>query len=70
MLLPTVASTTRTPSRRSSGTSVATTFSMPPYPGGGTGSHGPAFISTVSFRGKGRNSFGWLLPTQPEAYPP
>lgn len=43
----TVASTTRTPALVSSGTSVATTVSIPPYPSGGTGSHGPAFIKTV-----------------------
>ena len=39
-----MASTTRTPRLRSSGTSAASTFSIPPYPGGGTESHGPAFI--------------------------
>src|SRR4051812_22449379 len=48
VLGPTVASTTRTPAARSSGTSVATTVSIPPYPFGGTGSHGPALTSTVS----------------------
>ena len=41
VLVPTVASVTCTPRARSSGTSVATTFSIPPYPSGGTGSIAP-----------------------------
>jgi hypothetical protein len=52
----TVARTTRTPAARSCGTRVATTFSMPPYPFGGTGSHGPAFIRTVNVIGVPRSA--------------
>ncbi|BBZ59387.1 hypothetical protein MMON_06880 [Mycolicibacterium monacense] len=48
MLPATVASTTRTPALRSSGINVAIMFSIPPYPCGGTVSHGPALMSTVS----------------------
>jgi hypothetical protein len=30
---------------------------MPPYPSGGTGSHGPAFISTVRVTGQPSGAF-------------
>src|SRR5215210_6713971 len=48
VLSPTDARITSTPSLRSSGTRVAMTFSMPPYPSGGTGSHGPALTRTLT----------------------
>ena len=45
------------PRLRSSGTRAATTFSMPPYPSGGTDSHGPAFISTARVTGQPSGAF-------------
>ena len=57
VLRATVASKTRIPRLRSSGTRAATTFSMPPYPSDGTDSHGPAFISTVRVTGQPSGAF-------------